>query len=149
MSKFSLPSTRVLNSAFKERGRSDVVKIDVLPVKDGEILRLVFEGKNSPWRQGVWMKTDESVVVNKLRCPSVQLWADTAPQVIMVECRTKDGLLHVYNIWDNGQGSRSLSWSSGMLVEELPNGRRYHCNDVGFETDFTKLIFRIERVDRN
>jgi hypothetical protein len=33
-----------------------------------------------------------------------------------------------------------------MLVEELPNGRRYCCNDIGFDTDFSKLIFRLEKA---
>jgi hypothetical protein len=33
-----------------------------------------------------------------------------------------------------------------MLVDELPSGRRYRCNDFGFDTAFDKLVFRVERA---
>jgi hypothetical protein len=33
-----------------------------------------------------------------------------------------------------------------MRVEELERARRYRCNDIGFDTAFDKLVFRIERV---
>jgi hypothetical protein len=33
-----------------------------------------------------------------------------------------------------------------MRVTELPTGWRFGCNDIGFETAFDKLIFRIERA---
>jgi hypothetical protein len=35
--------------------------------------------------------------------------------------------------------------SSGMLIEEMPSGRRYRCNGIGFDTHFDKLVFRIEK----
>lgn len=140
-----LPTERLLSTAFAEQGRNDVVKIDVLPVVDGESLALTFENTDSPWRQGVWLMTDGGLMVNHTQCASVQLWQDTAPNPVLIGCRTQSGRLHIYNIWDRGRGRESQSWSSGMLIEELPNGRRYRCNDIGFATDFSKLIFRIER----
>jgi hypothetical protein len=146
MSAANLPLKRVLSSAFRESGRTDVVKIDVLTVADGDVISLTFETKDSPWRQGVWLKTDGFLVVSHRQCAGVQLWQDTAPDHVLIQCHTSNGCLHVYNIWDRGRGAESQSWTSGMLVEDLPNGRRYRCNDIGFETDFTKLVFRIERV---
>ena len=148
MSKFELPAEPVLSDAFKENRGDDVVMIDVFPIADGDLIKLTFESTNSPWRQGVWMKTDQYVVVNQMRCPSVQLWQDTAPGEVLIECHTRNGRLHVYNIWDRGMGTNSQSWTSGMLVEEIPNGRRYRCNDIGLETDFGKLVFRLERAER-
>jgi hypothetical protein len=145
MSKTDLPGEQVINNAFKERGREGVVMIDVFPVCDGELLKLTFEDVNSPWRQGVWMKADDHLIVNGQRCPSVELWQGTAPMEVFVECHTRNGRLHLYNIWDKGNGSNSQSWTSGMLVEELPNGRRYRCNDIGFDSNFEKLVFRVER----
>lgn len=148
MAKVELPSERVLNSAFKDKGRADVVKIDVFPVSDGDLLALTFESKESPWRQGVWLMTDTFLVVNHQQCQSVQLWQDSAPKQVLIECHTHGGRLHLYNIWDRGRGSESQSWTSGMLVEETSSGRRYHCNDIGFETNFTKLVFRVEWVPK-
>jgi hypothetical protein len=146
MNNIKLPDERVFNSAFKERGREDVVKIDVLPIHDGDQLRLVFESKNSPWRQGVWLKTDAHFLVNEHESSSVQIWQDNAPNEVLIECHTRNGFLHLYNIWDKGSGRESQSWTSGMLVEELPNGRRYRCNDIGFDMSFAKLVFRVERI---
>lgn len=144
--KAKLPGQKTMNSAFMERGRHDVVMIDVFEVEDGDLLKLAFESTSSPWRQGVWLKTDDGLVINQAQCPSAQLWHDTAPKEVLIECHTSDKRLHLYNIWDRGNGQESQAWTSGMLVEELPNGRRYRCNDIGFDTDFAKLVFRIERV---
>jgi hypothetical protein len=146
MNNVSLPGKRVLNSAFKEKGREDVVKIEVFPVSNGDVVKLTFESASSPWRQGVWLKTDDHLLVNRQQSPSVQLWQDTAPQKVLIECHTRNGCLHLYNIWDKGRGLESQSWTSGMLVDELPNGRRYRCNDIGFDTTFAKLVFRVEHV---
>lgn len=142
----SLLKKRAYNPAFAERGREDVVMIDVLTIRDGEHLKLVFEKTNSKWSQGVWMLTDRGLLVNDRLCPSVNIWQEGAPQEVLIQCHTEDGILSLYNIWDKGQGKQSQSYSSGMLVEELPNGRRYYCNDIGFETSFDKLVFRIERM---
>ena len=141
-----LPVNRVFNQAFKEKGREDVIKIDVFPIQDGDLVTLTFESVNSPWRQGVWLKTDDYLIVNGQRPPSVQLWQDNAPNEVSVQCHTHNGCLHLYNIWDKGHGRESQSWTAGMLVEELASGRRYFCNDIGFDTKFDKLIFRVERA---
>jgi hypothetical protein len=57
-----------------------------------------------------------------------------------------DALLRVYNVWDSGRGRsrESQSATSGMAVEELEDGsRRYSCNDIGLDPDFSKLVFRL------
>jgi hypothetical protein len=139
--------TRIYNSAFKEAGRDDVVKWDILHVQDGSRVMVIFESSSSPWRQGVWLKTDEGLLINGIVCKSVELWIDSAPNEVIIECRTSDGALSVYNIWDRGKGRESQAWTSGMLVDELDKGRRYHCNDIGLETGFDKLIFQIKFLE--
>lgn len=143
-----LPNERIYSSGFAEQGRSDVVLIEVISVADREVLKLVFESTNSPWRQGVWLATDQVVVINNVKCPSAELWYDTAPREVLIQCRTEENILWLYNIWDDGNGRQSQAWTSGMLVEELANGWRYRCNDIGFETNFDKLVFRLERTGR-
>ena len=146
MNQRELPPERVRNNEFSKKGRDDVFMIDVFPVTDGEQIKVTFESVKSPWRQGAWLRTDGYLVVNEQRCPSVQLWQDSAPREIVIECHTQNRCLHIYNIWDRGRGRESQAWSSGMLIEDIPNGRRYHCNDIGFETSFDKLVFRVERT---
>jgi hypothetical protein len=129
----------------EESGRRDVVSWDVFNVQDGETLTMVFESKRSRHRQGVWLWTDAGIIINGQLCRSADLWSDTAPSRVAFQCRTANGKLSVYNIWDHGDGRESQCHSSGMLVTELSNGRRYRCNDIGFEGKFDKLVFRIER----
>jgi hypothetical protein len=139
--KIPVVQERIYNTAFQAKGRDDVVKWDVIRIKNGEKIKIIFESVSSTWRQGVWLKTDKGLVVNGIHCVSVDLWFDTAPREVKCECFTKDGFLSVYNIWDAGRGYKreSQALSSGMLIDELPNGRRYHCNDIGFETEFDKF----------
>ena len=96
----------------------------------------------------MWLRTDRGLLVNDQFGPSVELWVDTAPPEVVAHCMTGDGNLSVYNIWDSGRGRgrESQGHSSGMLVEDLPDGRRYRCNDIGFDTNFDKLVFRIQTL---
>jgi hypothetical protein len=142
---FQLPPKRVYNSEFSQRGREDVVMIEALPIRDGERLVLVFESVHSPWRQGVWMMTRGHLVINEQASPGMDVWQDTAPVEVPIECRTDSGVLLLYNIYERNGQRNSQAWTSGMLIEDIPNGRRYRCNDFGLETDFDKLVFRIER----
>jgi hypothetical protein len=127
------------------RGR-DVLKIEVLPIRAHQTVRLVFESVDSPWRQGVWLATEGALAVAGTTSPQLTIWQDTAPGEIEITCEATDGLLRFYNIWDSGRGRRreSLSATSGMAVEVLDGGwRRYSCNDIGSAPEFSKLVFRI------
>lgn len=139
------PVQRIENKAFAERGIHGVIQWDVVHVRDQEIINIFFESSSSGWRQGIWLCTDKGLIVNCQLCPSVELWIDTAPGKIPIECRTESGLLHVYNIWDSGGGPDSQAWTSGMKISDSKRGFSYGCNDVGFDPAFEKLKFRIER----
>jgi hypothetical protein len=138
---------RILSKAFAERGVAGIVKWEVLQVVDREKLRIFFEGTNSPWRQGVWIKCDRGIDIDGKAYGDVNLWTDTAPVPAVFTCRTSNGKLHLYNVWNDGNGRRSQTYSSGMRVEALADGWRYHCNDIGFDAAFDKLVFRIQRFE--
>lgn len=119
---------------------------------DGERFVLVFESANSDWEQLVHLETDRTVEVetatyqrgtlvrfspNKLRVP--------------IRCRTHEKVLWIWNAWSyrDRQGSQrleSLENYAGMLVEEMPAGYRYRCNEGRDDDDYDDLVFRIERV---
>ena len=144
----NLGTSRIYNKAFAERGRADVVMWDVMRIDPNQVIKVMFEGGTSPWRQGVWLKTDRGLLVNDQFAPSMEVWVDSAPPEVVAHCMTEDGNLSVCNIWDSGRGRgrESQAHSSGMLVEDLPDGRRYRCNDIGFDTNFDKLVFRIQKL---
>jgi len=136
---------RIYNRAFPDSSL-DVVKADVFPIRNKEKILLTFEIKISEWNQGVRLSCDDGLEINGQHIPSALLWYETAPRQVYIQCFTSNGLLSIYNIWDRGKGRSSLAHSSGMLVEEIDRGRRYQCNDIGFETHFDKLVFKIERI---
>jgi hypothetical protein len=141
----SLPG-RTLNDTLSAAVGREVVKVDALPVIDGQLVRVTFEGGESPWRQGVRVATKGSLNVDGVSGPQLDLWPDTAPPTVEIVCESTDGLVRIYNIWQSGRrpGVESRSETSGMLVEALPDGSsRYRCNDIGFDPDFTKIVFRV------
>jgi hypothetical protein len=138
----NISGERIYNKAFDA---NDVVLLDVFPVKNGETILLTFESKNSEWSQGVWLMCDKGVEINGLFAKSAFLWYETAPKQIPVKCYTETGFLNIYNVWDRGKGPNSQSHTSGMLIEEIENGRRYRCNDIGLPTNFDKVIFTLEQ----
>lgn len=140
------PPGRTRNDELSEAMGRDVVKIEALPIAVGQSARLVLEGSESPWRQGVRFVTDGVLRVAGVEAPQLDIWTDTAPPTVDVECVETDGLLRFYNIWQSGRrpGVESRSATSGMLVEDLGDGwRRYSCNDIGVEPNFEKLVFRV------
>jgi hypothetical protein len=145
-SSIALPNESIISRSFRDAGRHDVIKWDVFPVRDGEHVGLFFESAHADGRHGAWLMTDLGLKVHGVSARSVSLWSDTVPPVVDITIRTGDGRLHVYNIWDSGAGMNSQAWTSGMLIEELPNGRRYRCNDIGLHGAFDSVVFRLERL---
>ena len=135
---------RIYTEVFE--GIDQVVLWEAFPVENGETVLITFESKNSDWKQGVWLMCDKGVEIFGAFGKSANLWYEKLPKQIKVKCFTEDGILNVYNIWDKGRGKESQAHTSGMLVEDIQNGRRYKCTDYGFQPDFDKLVFTIEHL---
>ena len=78
------------------------------------------------------------------------LWLDDPFCSVEVVGRTKDGHIHVWNVWNPGhwwRGVRGRTYGAGMIVEEIENGFRYYCNDGYPDEDFNDIVFRIERCE--
>jgi hypothetical protein len=86
------------------------------------------------------------------------LWEDTSPKSVEIELLGPAEHVAVFNMWQDpnrvmipgvtGSGQVNHYWQNGaaMIVEEIPNGRRYRCNDGEPDDDFDDLIFTVERV---
>ena len=142
--KLQIGKERMYNPNFG--GRNDVVGWDVQKITDGQNIKVTFISVNSPWRQGIRLATDKGIEVAGQVYPGVLLWHDNSPKEVICKCFTKDGNLSIYNIWNEGRYWESQSDFSGMLLEEKGNVITYHCNDVGLETNFDKLVFSIEKL---
>jgi len=91
----SLPGRTLNETLSAELGR-EVVKLDALPIADGQLIRLTFEGGASSWRQGVRVATQGTLRANNVSAPQLDLWPDTAPPTVEIACESSDGLLRVY-----------------------------------------------------
>lgn len=77
------------------------------------------------------------------------LWLDEPFQPVEVVGYTRDGHIHVKNVWNNGNMWHGIHFGhngAGMIVEEIENGFRYRCNDLYPDEDFDDVVFRIERL---
>ena len=133
---------------IKYKGQ-DLSLVDILSVEQGERIRVVFESFGSDWRQGVMLRAPGPIEVagESINGPVV-LWQDTAPREVDLVV-SKKGELRVKNVWDRGNGVVDSGHNgAAIIVEELPNGRRYRCNDGHPDEDFDDIVFRLERPDR-
>lgn len=140
---------RIYNTIFENY--KNVVHWEVLNIKNQQEFILKFVSTNSKYRQGIRLAIDVGegyIETNDIRSKEMYLWEDTVPQQqIHVNCVSEEGLLSIYNVFDLGKERgerRSQVDSCGMIVKQNANVYRYLCNDVGFETNFDKLIFEIE-----
>jgi hypothetical protein len=126
-----------------------ITLLDYYPInKSGQIVYLHFISTNSDWEQGVCLETKGSIKCgDSIAKKGIRIWEAKAPRVNEIECFSKNGILDVYNVWDTGNGCVE-SWNNGaaMWIEEIPDGRRYHCNDGHFDDDFDELVFEILMV---
>jgi hypothetical protein len=152
---------------------SEAVLEHGITAHNSERFNLIFESVNSDMSQGVHLITDKAVIVDgKTYKRGVTIFFDIEQQAEyearpksshkesvfdkerkehIVDCQTKEGLLWIWNVWmQYFQGVRivlSHEKYCGMLVEELPNGYRYRCNEGRDDDDYDDLIFRIERTE--
>jgi hypothetical protein len=143
--KHLLPS-RTVNRALTDALGYEVLKVEALSIRPGQVVKLEFDRVDSPWRQGIWVATEGRLRVGDIEASQFVIWTDTAPPQVVIECEGTDGLLRLYNVWQSGRrpGVESQSATSGMVVEDLGGGgRRYSCNDIGTNPLFQTLIFRL------
>jgi hypothetical protein len=120
-----------------------VILIDAISVSTGEGIVLEFEEVNSEWRQGVWLGIDGMMEVAGQKSPTMQIWEHNSPRSIEIKIIEARGPLHIYNIWDRGRGISSQANTSGMIVEEIQNVRRYRCQSISIEPHFRDMTFVI------
>ncbi|MGE5195859.1 MAG: hypothetical protein ACM3JI_00845 [Anaerolineae bacterium] len=148
--------------SYKEK---TLLLADRFPVEDREKLRICIESTNSDRPQGLTIDITGSCEVQgkiykKGKGIRMLFWEDAElidPKNIEITVFTKIDHVLIYNIWeqtnqyiaDGMRESKSVEyWHSGaaMIVEEIENGRRYHCNDGYPDEDFDDIIFTVQKL---
>src|SRR5438105_2383495 len=91
---------RTLSKSVNGPDGKPAVKIEALPIKQGQTITLTFEAVGPRWRQGVFLAKAGQLVVAGTSSPSLVLWSDSAPTQSMIDVAETDGRLVLYNAWD-------------------------------------------------
>jgi len=151
MIDFSEKFMKTKGQTIKHKGKT-ISMWDRFPILQNNVkAKYKIISTDSEWRQGFAIRTNGSVIFNdvqqKKKKDWIAIWEDIALWEDEFVVKSKNGLLDVKNIWDIGNGVVE-SWTNGgaMYYEEIPNGRRYYCNDGHFDDDFNDIIFEIVLV---
>lgn len=150
MIDFSERFNRTAGKPIQYKGKT-VVMWDRFPVPRTQVrLRYRIISTSSEWKQGLSFQTKGVIVSsdgNRITKGWADVWEHRAPWEDHFTCSSRNGLLDVKNIWDTGKGCVEF-WHAGaaMWIEDIPNGRRYHCNDGHFDDDFEDIIFELTIV---
>ena len=134
----------------------NLVMLDRFPAKPNEKLIVTIESTSSKYPQGVGVSEEVEVFGQKVK--QAVVWEyfslppgkrsevrSQLPYSFEVVCRNKKEHLSFYNMAELDGRHEWWTHASAMIVEEIPNGRRYRCNDFQPNDDFNDIVFRVER----
>jgi hypothetical protein len=137
---------------IKYKGRTVLIG-DELPISN-EIkeYQITFESVNSDWEQGIFVASKGAhLLINgkEEKLNGCYFWYSESLMTNSVKVLKKGKKdLKVWNIWRINKGPMQYGHNGAALfVENLPNGKRYFCNDGYPDDDFDDLIFRINWVE--
>lgn len=135
-----------------------LVLADRIQASKGQCFTVTIEATSSSHMQGVGIsegvvifgeKVKRGVVWEYFSLPPEQRSKQRAslPFSFEVECANSKGWLSFYNMAEFH--GRQEWWHGGscMWVEEIPGGRRYHCNDFELNEDFNDIVFTVTSAD--
>jgi hypothetical protein len=139
-----------------------VVMTDYFSFKDGERLKIQIEKTNSEWNQGIGIYlfgtieiennkeiVEERAFFFETTVPNeiiIRLWSEKEKKQHPKKLPARN-ILGIKNIWDTGNGViQSWHFGAAMIVEEIENGRRYHCNDGHPDENFDDIVFSVKKM---
>jgi len=142
----------------------DLIRSDKFPVSNGDTLVCSIESANNEvFLQGFCIDITGSceidgVLHKKGKGMRALFWSDgSAPPEIRIKVFTKQDFVWVYNVCEVpdvnhvGRHYNCLEWGrngAAMIVEEIPNGRRYRCSDIRHgdkEDQFGDIVFTVQK----
>ncbi len=136
------------------RGRMIMIGDTLEVAQEGESFCITVEYFFGEAQQGIILDTEGLFYIdNQEISKRVILWQDSYPRGKNFFVKSKSGKLMIWNAWNFRKSTESFlplvhygHNGAAMIVQELPNGRRYYCNDWEPDDDFNDLIFRRERI---
>lgn len=126
---------------------------DRIPVHSGEHFRCSIEKTNSEWRQGFTAKLTHGIIQSENEESNCfHFWASEALQEFEFRIKLtskKPAHLILYNFWEGSDGTVHVGHNgAAMVIEEIPHGRRYYCNDGHPDDNFDDIVFTVQKIDK-
>ena len=148
---------RLYNNNLDEK---EIIRWEVFYINGEQDIILRFISKNSLNRQGVFIgfigcdgTIDIELEEKKDFYKSGDFWEDTMPKEMKIKCKSNEGFLSVYNIFEKITDSPKINGIKqkysqmdfqGMKLEKNGNIYRYYCNHATKDSAFDALVFEIE-----
>lgn len=126
-----------------------ITRYDRLSIKEGSNIRINIEKYSNIYKQGVALDVDGQFEINgKQYKNKIVLWGPTCPKNLELIVLSDKPTFGLKNVWMNKNGSIE-AWTGGaaMYSEDIPNGKRYFCNDCDNDDDFNDIIFTVTRLN--
>jgi hypothetical protein len=133
--------------------------MDKIPAKLGETFVVTIESTASKYPQGVGISEGVGVFDEHVKQAVVWEFFSVPPKErrhtrsrlpfsFEVICKNKSGFLAFYNMAEVDGRQQWWYYGCAMIAEDIPDGRRYRCNDWQPNDDFNDIVFRVERKVR-
>ena len=123
--------------------------MDRVSLPSGNVsFKLRFVSSDSDYKQGIILETKGDFYINEQKIPKkIVLWEDTAPKEVLMQVKSKNKEVLIYNAWRLPNGTIHYWYNGGALYTENQDGKIiYHCNDGFPDEDFNDLIFSVEII---
>ncbi|MBX9743814.1 MAG: hypothetical protein K2X08_01235 [Chlamydiales bacterium] len=149
-----------------------LILADKFTVSNGDKLKISIEKTNSKYVQGLSIDiTGSCELQGKIwevgKGVKMIFWEDSTvldPKNIQLTVFTKTGFVWVQNIWEKissyqlgtpsgetiTKETKSIDAGHGgaaMIVEQIENGKRYHCNDGHPDDNFDDIVFTVQKIN--
>ena len=145
---------RIYNSVYENKGITNVIKWEVIPIAPNEELRIRILSTNSNNIQGLRIAAEKNYIL-KLgteRKNDYWIWENNVGSREIVFTTEKTTNVSIYNVCQTpssdfspyGEVLSQMDYS-GMIVEKKDeNTCIYRCNDLRFSIEFCSLVFELK-----
>ncbi|MDX8430216.1 MAG: hypothetical protein SNF33_00165 (plasmid) [Candidatus Algichlamydia australiensis] len=136
-----------------------LTRFDNFAIENGESLVICIESTNSKNTQGVAVDITGSCMFNGREWNQgkgvfMVFWEKSEvydPKNIELKICSTKGSVKIRNIWESTdhRGSSFVDYGrygSAMILEEIPGGKKYSCNDWTPDENFDDIIFTVKKM---
>jgi len=131
------------NQDYVEYEGKMVFRVDRVNVPKKGKIKIIWEKYNNSREQIIQLYDHKGLSIDGETSKLFNIWHVKNKNEVVLDYYSKSGTVIVNNAWEYDGEVNSMIGSAGMIFEDIPNGRRYRCNDVYPDVDFEDLVFSL------